>query len=155
MYVISVSQCVAVCCRVLQYSNTSSLRDRSWFLAVFVESLEPIYSIRVKSAGGCVPNNEVFTTHLRSCSVRDKSSLLVVLAICREEGLLQHSLTVHTCLERRQGIWGQHRDLVTDQSSDTRCRESPSAWGTEHKKHVHVSFILNNGKLLPSRPLLL
>jgi len=36
-------------------------------------------------------------------------------------------------------------------NSDTRCRESPSAWGTEHKKHVHVSFILNNGKLSPRR----
>ena len=35
--------------------------------------------------------------------------------------------------------------------SDTRCRESPSAWRTEHKKHVHVSFILNIGKLLPRR----
>jgi len=35
--------------------------------------------------------------------------------------------------------------------SDTRCRESPSAWRTEHKEHVHVSFILNNGKLSPRR----
>ena len=37
--------------------------------------------------------------------------------------------------------------------SDTRCRESPSAWRTEHKKHVHVSFILNNGKPSPRRAL--
>jgi len=36
-------------------------------------------------------------------------------------------------------------------NSDTRCRESPSAWRTENKKHVHVSFILNNGKLSPRR----
>jgi len=35
--------------------------------------------------------------------------------------------------------------------SDTRCRESPSAWRTEHKKYVHVSFILNNGKPSPRR----
>ena len=35
--------------------------------------------------------------------------------------------------------------------SETRCRESPSAWRTKHKKHVHVSFILNNGKISPRR----
>jgi len=39
--------------------------------------------------------------------------------------------------------------------SDTRCRESPSAWGTEYKKHVHVSFILNNGSHSPVVPILL
>jgi len=39
--------------------------------------------------------------------------------------------------------------------SDTRCRESPSAWGTEHKKHVHVSFILNNGSHSPVVPILI
>ena len=37
------------------------------------------------------------------------------------------------------------------ETSDTCCRESPSAWGTEHKKHVHVSLILNDGKLSPRR----
>jgi len=37
--------------------------------------------------------------------------------------------------------------LIPAKTSDTHCRESPSAWRTEHKKHVHLSFILNNGKL--------
>ena len=48
-----------------------------------------------------------------------------------------------------------HNHMWHDSSSDTRCRESPSAWGTEHKKHVHVSFILNNGGHSPVVPILL
>ena len=48
---------------------------------------------------------------------------------------------------------GLKQNLVP--TSDTRCRESPSAWGTEHKKHVHVSFILNNGSRSPVVPILL
>jgi len=40
------------------------------------------------------------------------------------------------------------------QITDTRCRENlRQRVSIEHKKHVHVSFILNNGKPSPRRVL--
>ena len=40
------------------------------------------------------------------------------------------------------------------QITDTRCRENlRQRVSIEHKKHVHVSFILNNGKPSPRRAL--